>query len=197
MPQNMKGMSMHRMNIVSPKRYLFRRLEVGEDSGGCLFRLYGLRVGIRAWLHRQLYGRDDFCEFCVCRDRIELTDEFKRTTISSRLDKFESDWARSWTGPSLIAIMLIIFLLILLSNGGGFRGVCVIAAIGWFVWHLYYRSLTLSLSMKDEAGRKIVFDLKRGDFSGPPLPVQALNEMVSEIGRLSDAAKKGEEGKLE
>ena len=33
-----------------------------------------------------------------------------------------------------------------------------------------------------------MFDLKRGDFSGPPLPEQALNEMVEAISRLSRTA---------
>ena len=30
-------------------------------------------------------------------------------------------------------------------------------------------------------GRKIMFDLKRGDFSGPPLPEAVLNEMVAAL----------------
>ena len=33
-----------------------------------------------------------------------------------------------------------------------------------------------------------MFDLKRGDFSDPPLPEQALNEMVEAISRLSRTA---------
>lgn len=33
-----------------------------------------------------------------------------------------------------------------------------------------------------------MFDLKRGDFSGPPLPEPALNEMVEAISRLSRTA---------
>ena len=174
-------MTMPKMYVVHPKRYLFRRLEVGEDDGGCLFRLYGLRVGIRAWFRRMLYGRDDFCEFGVYRDRIELADEFQKTVISSRLDKFESGWSRSLLGPALAAIGLIIILFAVLSAAGNFVGFCIVAVLGWFVWHIYRRSLTLSLSMKDEAGRKIMFDLKRGDFSGPPLPEQALNEMVASM----------------
>ena len=36
-------------------------------------------------------------------------------------------------------------------------------------------------SQPDEAVRKIVFELKHGGFSGPPLPEQALNEMVVAI----------------
>ena len=43
--------------------------------------------------------------------------------------------------------------------------------------------------MKDEAGRKIMFDLKRGDFSGPPLPEQALNEMVEAINGMRRTTK--------
>lgn len=180
-------MTMPKMYVVHPKRYLFRRLEVGEDNGGCLFRLYGLRVGIRAWFRRMLYGRDDFCEFGVYRDRIELADEFQKTVISSRLDKFESGWSRSLLGPSLAAIGLIIILFSVWSAPGKFIGFCIVAALGWLVWHIYRRSLTFSLCMKDEAGRKIVFDLKRGDFSGPPLPEQALNEMVEAINRMRSA----------
>ena len=180
---------MPKMQIVHPKRYLFRRLEVGEDGVGCLFRLYGLRVGIRSWLRRQLYGRDDFCEFCIYRDRIELADEFQKTVISLRLDKFESGWSHSWLGPAIAVFGLAIILLMLVTYGGKFIGFCIVAALGWLVWHLYRRSLMLSLSLKDEAGRKIVFDLKRGDFSGPPLPEQALNEMVEAIGRMRSATK--------
>ena len=174
-------MTMPKMYVVHPKRYLFRRLEVGEDAGGCLFRLYGLRVGIRSWLRRMLYGRDDFCEFGVYRDRIELSDEFQKTVVSSRLDKFEGGWSRSWFGPSIAAIGLIIIVFAIWSAPGRFVGFCIVAALGWLVWHIYRRSLTLSLSMKDEDGRKIVFDLKRGDFSGPPLPETALNEMVETL----------------
>ena len=174
-------MTMPKMYIVHPKRYLFRRLEVGEDSGGCLFRLYGLRVGIRAWFRRMLYGRDDFCEFGVYRDRIELADEFQKAVISSRLEKFESAWSHSVLGPSVAAIGLIIILSAVWSAPGKFIGFCIVAALGWLVWHVYRRSLTLSLSMKDEAGRKIAFDLKRGDFSGPALPEDALNEMVEHL----------------
>lgn len=169
---------MPKMYVVHPKRYLFRRLEVGEDNGGCLFRLYGLRVGIRAWFRRMLYGRDDFCEFGVYRDRIELADEFRKTVISSRLEKFESGWSRSLLGPSCAAIGLIIILFAVWSAPGKFIGSCIVAALGWLVWHIYRRSLTLTIDMKDDDGRKILFDLKRGDFSGPSLPVQALNEMV-------------------
>ena len=172
---------MPKMYVVHPKRYLFRRLEVGEDAGGCLFRLYGLRVGIRAWLRRMLYGRDDFCEFGVYRDRIELTDEFQKSVISSRLDKFESGWSRSLLGPSLAAMGLLLILFAMWPAHGGFIGFCIVAVLGAFVWHIYRRSLMLSLSMKDDAGRKIVFDLKRGDFSGPPLPEAALNEMVEAL----------------
>lgn len=65
-----------------------------------------------------------------------------------------------------------------LSGSGEFFGVCFVAALGWLVWHIYRRSLTLTIDMKDDEGRKILFDLNRGDFSGPSLPVQALNEMV-------------------
>lgn len=180
---------MPKMYVVHPKRYLFRRLEVGEDAGGCLFRLYGLRVGIRAWFHRMLYGRDDICEFGVYRDRIELADEFRKTVISSRLEKFESGWSRSLLGPSCAAIGLIIILFSVWSESGNFIGFCILAALGWLVWHIYRRSLTLSLSMKDEAGRKIMFDLKRGDFSGPPLPEQALNEMVEAINGMRRTTK--------
>ena len=147
------------------------------------------QVGICAWFHRMLYGRDDFCEFGVYRDRIELADEFQKTVISSRLDKFESGWSRSLLGPSLAAIGLIIILFAVLSVAGNFIGLCIVAALGWFVWHIYRRSLTLSLSMKDKDGRKIVFDLKRGDFSGPPLPEHVLNEMVETINRLVRGAK--------
>ena len=186
-------MTMPKMYVVHPKRYLFRRLEVGEDAGGCLFRLYGLRVGIRAWFHRMLYGRDDICEFGVYRDRIELADEFRKTVISSRLEKFESGWSRSLLGPSCAAIGLIIILFSVWSESGNFIGFCILAALGWLVWHIYRRSLTLSLSMKDEAGRKIMFDLKRGDFSGPPLPEQALNEMVEAIKRLQQEKTNGTE----
>ena len=171
-------MTLPKMYIVHPKRYLFRRLEVGEDAAGCLFRLYGLRVGIRSWFRRMLYGRDDFCEFGVYRDRIELSDEFQKTVISSRLNTFESEWSRSWLAPSVAAIGLIIALCAILSAGGALAGFCIIGSAAALVWHIYRRSLTLSLSMKDDAGRKIVFDLKRGDFSGPPLPEEALNEMV-------------------
>ena len=181
---------MPKMHIVHPKRYLFRRLEVGEDGGGCLFRLYGLRVGIRSWLRRQLYGRDDFCEFCVYRDRIELADEFQKTVISPRLEMFESAWTHSRLGPSIAVIGLFITMMAIVTGGGNlFAGFCIVAPVGWLVWHLYCRSLSLSVSMKDEAGRKMEFDLKRGDFSGPPLPIQALNEMVEEINRLRNAAK--------
>ena len=179
---------MPKMYVVHPKRYLFRRLEVGEDADGCLFRLYGLRVGIRSWFRRQLYGRDDFCEFGVYRDRIELTDEFQKTVISSRLGQFESGWSRSSLGPSVAAIALAIMLLALVTYGGLFVGFCIVAALGALVWHIYWRSLTLSLSMKDVDGRKIVFDLKRGDFSGPPLPETALNEMVETIRQMLAAA---------
>ncbi len=38
-----------------------------------------------------------------------------------------------------------------------------------------------------------MFDLKRGDFSGPPLPVQALNEMVEAINRLQQEKTNGTE----
>ena len=186
-------MTRPKMYVVHPKRYLFRRLEVGEDNGGCLFRLYGLRVGIRAWFRRLLYGRDDFCEFGVYRDRIELADEFQKTVISSRLDKFESGWSRSLLGPAVAAIALAIMLLALVTYGGRLVGYCIVAALGWLVWHIYRRSLTLSLSMKDEAGCKIMFDLKRGDFSGPPLPEQALNEMVEAIKRLQQEKTNGTE----
>lgn len=172
-------MTVFNMHVVHPKRYLFRRLEVGEDSEGCLFRLHGLRVGIRAWFHRMLYGRDDFCEFGVYRDRIELTDEFQKTVISPRLEKFESGWGRTYFGPSCAAVMLAIILLTILSHGGNFMGVCLVAAIGYLVWHIYRRSLMLSLSMRDEDGREIEFDVKRDDFGGPPLPESALNEMVA------------------
>ena len=182
-------MAMPKMRVLHPKRYLFRRLEVGEDGGGCLCRRYGLRVGIRAWLRRQLYGRDDFCEFCIYRDRIELADEFQKAVISSRLEKFESGWSRSLLGPSCAAIGLIIILFSVWSESGNFVGFCILAALGWLVWHIYRRSLTLSLSMKDKDGRKIVFDLKRGDFSGPPLPEQALNEMVENLKRMQLAAE--------
>ena len=171
-------MKLPKMYIVHPKRYLFRRLEVGDDGSGCLFRLYGLRVGIRSWFHRMLYGRDDFCRFCVYGDGIELTDEFQKTVISSRLAKFESCWSRSWMGPSVVAFGLFVALAAVLSAPGTLFGVCFVAALGALVWHIYRRSLTLTIDIEDEAGRKIVFDLKRGDFSGPPLPVQALNEMV-------------------
>ena len=177
-------MKMPKMYVVHPKRYLFRRLEVGEDAQGCLYRLYGLRVGIRSWFSRMLYGRDDFCEFGVYRDRIELTDEFQKTVISSHLDKFESGWVRSLLGPSVAAIGLLIFLFAIWSEPGKFVGFCVIAVLGAFVWHIYRRSLMLSLSMKDVDGREIFFDLKRGDFSGPPLPEAALNGMVEALKQL-------------
>ena len=186
-------MTLPKMYIVHPKRYLFRRLEVGGDAAGCLFRLYGLRVGIRSWFRRMLYGRDDFCEFGVYRDRIELTDEFQRTVISPRLDTFGSGWSRSWLAPSVAAIGLIITLFAIWSAPGKFIGFCIVAALGALVWHIYRRSLTLSLSMKDDAGRKIVFDLKRGDFSGPPLPEDALNEMVEAISYLRQEHKKEEQ----
>ena len=186
-------MTMPKMYVVHPKRYLFRRLEVGEDAGGCLFRLYGLRVGIRAWFRRMLYGRDDFCEFGIYRDRIELADEFQKAVISSRLEEFESGWVHSVLGPVCSVIGLFITLCLIVSYGGKLGGYLIVAAVGALVWHLYRRSLTLTLDMKDEAGRKIVFDLKRGDFSGPPLPESALNEMVEAIGRLQQEKKEDEQ----
>ena len=93
------------------------------------------------------------------------------------------------TGPSIVAFGLVVVLAAVLSAPGKFIGFCIFAALGWLVWHIYRRSLTLSLSMKDKDGRKIVFDLKRGDFSGPPLPETALNEMVETINRLVRGAK--------
>lgn len=67
------------------------------------------------------------------------------------------------------------------------------AALSRFVWQLFNRSLLLSLSLNDEAGRKIMFDLKCGDFSGPPLLVQALNELMEVISRPRNEAKLGED----
>ena len=145
------------------------------------------QVGICAWFHRMMYGRDDFCEFGVYHDRIELADEFQKTVISSRLDKFESGWSHSLLGPSLSVFGLIIVMSSVWVALGKFIGFCVVAAVGWFVWHVYRRSLMLTIDMKDEEGRKIVFEFKRGDFSGPPLPVQALNEMVETINGMCSA----------
>lgn len=85
------------------------------------------------------------------------------------------------TGPSVVAFGLVVVLAAVLSAPGQFIGFCIFAALGWQVWHIYRRSLTLTIDMKDDEGRKILFDLKRGDFSGPSLPVQALNEMVESL----------------
>lgn len=177
-------MTVFKMHVIHPKRYLFRRFEVGEDDSGCLFRLYGLRVGIRSWFHRMLYGRDDVCEFGVYRDRIELKDGFQKTVISSRLEKFESGWGRTYFGTGCAAVVLAILLLTILSHGGNFLGICFVAAIGYFVWHVFRRSLMLSLSVRDDGGREIEFDVKRDDFGGPALPESALNEMVKALSRM-------------
>ena len=180
---------MPKMYVVHPRRYLFRRLEVGEDDRGCLFRLYGLRVGIRAWFRRMLYGRDDVCEFGVYRDRVEMTDAFQRTVIGPRLELFESGWVRSKFVPSCVASVLFIILLSSLFGDSKAFGIVFVAICGVFVWLVYRRSYRLSLNMKDVAGRKIEFDLKRGDFSGPPLPEQALNEMVECLKGMHNANK--------
>ena len=97
--------------------------------------------------------------------------------------------SRSWLGPSVVSFGLFVVLAAVLSGSGKLFGVCFVAALGWLVWHIYRRSLTLTIDMKDDDGRKILFDLKRGDFSGPSLPVQALNEMVESLKGMHNANK--------
>ena len=183
---------MRDMMVVWPPIYVFRMLAFAEGTERLIhLRMY--KCGFWAWLARLSYEGRDVVEFSVHGDRVELLESgICHTMPISDISDIQVLYRRSplWIGCATVWFCVICFAV---SYSANFWPMVVLTAFLAFFGFLYWRSKCFVVRILGKKRRPISFSVRRGVFSGPPLPEQALSEMVEEIKRLGNEKKEDEQ----
>ena len=168
---------MRNMMVSWPPIYNFRMLAFANGAER-LIHLRAYKRGFWAWLARLSYECRDAMDFSVYGDRVELEESGRRHVVPiSDIADIQVHHRRSplWIGCITVWFCMICFMI---SHNALFWPTVVTTSFMATFWFLYWRSKCFVLRVVGRGKCSISFSVKRGALSGPPLPEEALNEMV-------------------